>query len=110
MPHSSNRFLRGERIVNLLAVILSLLVSFGSRIPRVIAADGPRNAGFVRPGEMRAKQEAQRSELIARKVAAESEALYQFMLAEDRPGANEVGSTATTTAPRPTGAIRGEAR
>ena len=94
--------------MNLLAVILSLLVSFGSQIPRVIAADGPRNAGFVRPGEMRAKQEAQRSELIARKTAAESEALYQFMLAEDR--ANEVGSTATTTAPRPTGAIRGEAR
>jgi hypothetical protein len=108
MPRSSNRFLRGERIVNLLAVILSLLVSFGSQIPRVIAADGPRNAGFVRPGEMRAKQEAQRSELIARKTAAESEALYQFMVAEDR--ANEVGSTATTTAPRPTGAIRGKAR
>jgi hypothetical protein len=95
MPRSSfNRFLRGERIVNLLAVILSLLVSFGSQIPRVIAADATRGAGFVRPSEMRVKQEAQRSELIARKAAAESEALYQFMLAEDR--ANEVGSTATS--------------
>ena len=94
--------------MNLLAVILSLLVSFGSQIPRVIAADGTRGAGFVRPSEMRVKQEAQRSELIARKTAAESEALYQFMLAEDR--ANELGSPATTTALRPTGAIRGEAR
>ena len=72
--------------MNLLAVILSLLVSFGSHIPRVVAADAPRDGGFVRPSEMRAKQEAQRSELIARKTAAESEALYQFMLAEDRPG------------------------
>jgi hypothetical protein len=90
-------FFAGERIVNLLAVILSLLVSFGSQIPRVIAADGPRNAGFVRPGEMRAKQEAQRSELIARKTAAESEALYQFMLAEDR--ADRV-ATAPSPVPR----------
>jgi len=86
--------------VNLLAVILSLLVSFGSHIPRVIAADGPRNAGFVRPSEMRGKQEAQRSELIARKTAAESEALYQFMLAEDRPGGSDRVATAPSPVPR----------
>ena len=86
--------------MNLLAVILSLLVSFGSHIPRVIAADGPRNAGFVRPSEMRGKQEAQRSELIARKTAAESEALYQFMLAEDRAGGADRVPTAPSPVPR----------
>ena len=86
--------------MNLLAVILSLLVSFGSHIPRVVAADAPRDGGFVRASEMRANQEAQRSELIARKTAAESEALYQFMLAEDRPGGTDRVPTAPSPVPR----------
>jgi hypothetical protein len=77
-----------ERIVHLFSVIVALLASLGSHVPRVLAADGPREGGFVRPREIRAKRESQRSERVARQAAAESEALYQFMLAEDRAAAN----------------------
>jgi len=73
--------------VNLFPVIVALLVSLGSHIPRVLAADGPRE-GVVRPREIPAKKESPRSERVARQAAAESEALYQFMLAEDRAAAN----------------------
>ena len=76
--------------MGLFPVIFSLLMSLTSQIPHVLAADTSR-ARFGPADESRSKQEAQRREVVAKKAAAESDALYQFMVAEDRVGiaANE---------------------
>jgi len=88
--------------VHVLPVILSLLVSLVSQPLRVIAAEGRRDPDFVPASERRAKQESQGPEVIARQTKAESEALYQFMVAEDRAGPNgaEAGSTRRSPQPR----------
>ena len=82
----------------LFPVIFSLLMSLASQIPHVLAADTPRPR-LSAPDETRNKQEAQRREVIAKKTAAESDALYQFMVAEDRVGIATTEST--TPSPRP---------
>jgi len=71
--------------VVLFPVLFSLLMSLASQIPHVLAADTAR-PHFGAPEESRNKQDAQRREVVAKKTAAESDALYQFMVAEDRVG------------------------
>jgi hypothetical protein len=85
--------------VNLFPLILSLLMSLASQIALVGAADAPRR-GLGPPDEMRAKQQAPRSEGTAKKAAAEREALYQFMTAEDRVGITVVDQAPASPAPR----------
>lgn len=86
--------------MNLFPLIVSLLVGLISPISRVIAADGPR-PGVRPPNEVPAKQKSQRAEARAKPAATDSDALYQFMVAEDRVGITVADGGSKMPSPRP---------